>query len=105
MGTKDRIGPAGKRTRRQRTTLTWHKAPAETLRSFIGLFTDSGCAVLFGRTMDGGALMVQALCQENRYKEYITVYADIIPVLQEVLEDGLDSNAPEELELPPDEVA
>jgi len=102
MGTKDKVGPAAKRTRRQRTTLSWDKAPSETLRSFIGLFTNNGCAVLFGRTMDGGALMVQALCQENRYKEYITSYADVIPVLQELLEEGLDVNAPDELELPPD---
>jgi len=102
MGAKDKTGPAAKRTRRQRTTLSWHKAPAETMRSFIGMFTDNGCAVLFGRTMDGGALMVQALCQDQRHKEYITSYADIIPVLQEVLEDGLDADAPDELVLPPD---
>ena len=102
MGTKDKTGPAAKRTRRQRTTLSWHKSPPETLRSFIGLFTDNGCAVLFGRTMDGGALMVQALCQDQRHKEYITSYADIVPVLQEILEDGLDADAPEELVLPPD---
>jgi len=102
MGTKDDSRPAAKRTRRQRTTLSWNKSPAETMRSFIGLLSDNGCAVLFGRTMDGGALMCQALCGDRRIKEYITSYADIVPVFQEMLEEALDSQAPDELELPPE---
>ena len=81
------IRATGRRPR-VRTTLSWHKAPAESLRSFIGLCTDNGYAVLMGRTMDGGALMLQVLAGTERYKDYITSYADIIPALQQMLEDS-----------------
>jgi len=101
MAGKNAPGAAGKRHGRVRQVLSWSKAPADTLRSFIALFTDNGCAVLFGRTMDGGALMYNVLCQDNRYKEYITAYADIIPAFQDTLEEALDANAPDELSIPP----
>lgn len=91
MADKDRAGiPASKRSRRKRETLSWANAPVQTLRTAIGVLTDNGCAVLFGRTMDGSALMFQVLNGKDKYKEYITTYGDIVPVLAECVEDVLD---------------
>lgn len=81
-GTKDK-----RRSKRNRQTLSWASAPVQTMRSFIGIVTDNGAAVLFGRTMDGGALMVQVLNGDDRYKEYITTYSDIVPVLADIVEE------------------
>jgi len=89
---KDTSGESGaKRSKRQRQQLSWASAPVQTMRSFIGIATDNGAAVLFGRTMDGGALMVQVLNGNDRYKEYITTYADIVPVLADIIEEFVSS--------------
>jgi len=99
MSTSKTPVPASKRTRRQRAELSWAKCAPVTLRDFVALCTDNGCAVLFGRTMDGGALMCQILSGNERYKEYITVYADVVPVLAQMLEDAIDTDAANTLEL------
>lgn len=78
----------GARSRhRTRTTVSWASAGADTLKTFIATLTESGSAVMFGRTSDGGALSLLVLAGNDKYREYITVASDILPTFQDVLED------------------
>lgn len=75
-----------KRWRSDRATISWSSGPTETMRDFITRITDNGAAVLFSRTQDGGALVVQVLAGNDRSKEYITEPGDIISCLSWLLE-------------------
>jgi hypothetical protein len=78
----------GARSRhRTRTTISWSAAGAESLRSFVSALTEAGCAVMFGRTTDGGALSLLVLAGNDKYREYITTPGDIMPTLLDVLDD------------------
>lgn len=89
MGSSDRTGTNGNgksKWRATRETVSWTGGPADSMREAIGRLTDNGCAVLFSRTSDGGALSVQVLAGNERSKEYITSYADITPCLAWLIE-------------------
>jgi len=76
---RDGKGPA--KWRSKRTTLSWTGGPPESMRDAIGRITDSGAAILFARTSDGGALVIQVLAGNERSKEYITEAGDIVACL------------------------
>lgn len=67
--------------RTNRQTISWSGGPADSMRDAIGRITDSGAAVLFSRTSDGGALVFQVFAGTERSKEYVTVPGDIVPLL------------------------
>lgn len=82
MGASDAKGANGKGSGKwqgTRSTISWSAGPADTMREVIGRITDNGAAVLFARTSDGGALVIQVLAGTERSKEYITVHSDILP--------------------------
>lgn len=76
-----------KRGRHHRRSIQWGVVGAESLRSFVEQMTNAGCAVMFGRTSDGGALSLLVLAGNDKVREYITDPADAMPVLAELLAD------------------
>jgi hypothetical protein len=74
-------------SRRQRRTISWSASGSETLRTFIDVLTTNGCAVMFGRTTDGGALSLLVLAGNDKLREYITIESDILPVFDDILQD------------------
>src|SRR5919108_3693879 len=56
----------------KRRSISWSSAPTDSLHQFIATLTDSGHAVMFGRTMDEGALSLVVLAGNDKFKEYIT---------------------------------
>jgi hypothetical protein len=75
-----------KRWRASRATISWSSGPTESMRDAIARITDNGAAVLFSRTTDGGALVLQVLAGTDKSKEYITEPGDIIPCLSWLVE-------------------
>jgi len=69
-----------------RKTISWTGGPADSIRHLIGALTDNGNAVLFSRTLDGGALGIQVLAGSERTKEYVSDLADIAPLFAWLLE-------------------
>ena len=67
------------------------------MRTFVDNLTQNGCAVMFGRTTDGGALSLLILAGNDKYREYITSPGDILPTFLDLLEDlnMADVNLPE----------
>lgn len=55
----------------------WGKVTAELIRSAISCATDSGGALLFGKTSDGGALVVRVYGEGDPYSEYFGPDEDI----------------------------
>lgn len=89
MGQSDKTGSTGNgkgKWKATRQSLSWSSGPAETMREVVARLTDNGCAVLFSRTTDGGALVVQVLAGNERSKEYITEYSDILPCFDWIVE-------------------
>jgi len=72
--------------RKARASISWSGGPSESMRDAIGRITDNGSAVLFSRTLDGGALSIQVLAGNERSKEYITEPGDIVPCLAWLVE-------------------
>lgn len=75
-----------KRWKSDRKSISWNGGPPESMRDAIARITDSGAAVLFSRTTDGGALVIQVLAGQERSKEYITEPGDIVPCLAWLVE-------------------
>lgn len=75
-----------KKWRGNRATISWSSGPTETMRDFVGRITDNGAAVLFSRTTDGGALVLQVLAGNEKSKEYITEPGDIVSCMAWLLE-------------------
>jgi len=66
---------------KNKKSLSWQAAGADTLRSTIVAVTDSGNSIMFSRTMDGGALVVALYMGNVKAKEYITEVGDIPALL------------------------
>lgn len=89
MGQSDQRGKTDgtpKRWRSDRATISWSAGPTESMRDFIARITDNGAAVLFSRTTDGGALVLQVLAGQERSKEYITEPGDIVACMSWLVE-------------------
>ena len=84
MGSSDKAGTNGTGQRNWksgRSSISWSGGPSDSMRAAIGRITDNGAAVLFSRTLDGGALSIQVLAGDERSKEYITDAGDIVACL------------------------
>lgn len=89
MGNTDKQGIHGNgagKWKGNRKSISWSGGPADSMRAAIASITDNGCAVLFSRTQDGGALSIQVLAGSERSKEYITELGDITPCLAWLVE-------------------
>lgn len=62
-------------------SISWSSGPSDSLRACIGSITDSGNAVLFARTPDGGALVFKVYAGNVQTKEYVTEVGDIASLL------------------------
>lgn len=74
-----------KRWKSNHQSISWSAAGDSSLKATIAGVTDSGNAILFSRTMDGSALIVQVFAGSERSKEYATSVGDIVPLLEWVL--------------------
>lgn len=63
-------------------TISWGAAGHDALVKLVTVLTDNGCAVMFGRTMDGGALVLQIFAGTERSKEYVTAEGDIASLFE-----------------------
>lgn len=89
MGQQDNTKPNGtphSKWKGNRKTISWSGGPADGIRHLVGALTDNGNAVLFSRTLDGGALGIQVLAGNERTKEYVSDLADITPLFAWLLE-------------------
>jgi hypothetical protein len=55
---------------RNRASISWHDIPAERIGTFVHAVTQSGAAVMLGRTSDNGALSVTILDGDERIREW-----------------------------------
>lgn len=62
-------------------SISWSAGPSDALRGCIASLTDSGNAVLFARTPDGGALVFKVYAGNVQTKEYVTEPGDIASLL------------------------
>jgi hypothetical protein len=63
--------------------ITWAEVDGPSIKSAIDSVTRDGCAIVFSRTSDGGALVLTLLDGPTRVKEYPTKPADAVTVLQD----------------------
>lgn len=66
--------------------ISWSSANADSIKSAVVGVTDSGGAILFSATRDGGALVLSVYSGEETAKEYVTEQGDISALLQWVVE-------------------
>jgi len=67
--------------------LSWQAAGPESLKSAIVAITDAGNAILFSRTIDGGALSLTLFSGNQKSKEYITTPGEIVALLEWAIEE------------------
>lgn len=82
--------------RRRRPTISWADIDATRLHAYIVAVTEAGCAPVFGRTTNGGALSLVVLAGEQKPKEYANDAPDCYAVMAEILE-VLDIEVPADL--------
>lgn len=91
MASRSQSGPTGSRYARLGTRsapvarASWEDAEAETLWRTIQAVTDAGDAIMFGRTRDGGAVVLTLLSGDVREKAYATGPEEVASLLAEVL--------------------
>lgn len=75
------LSKKGKGSHRKRSgsgrVADWNKINPQLIRSAISCATDSGGALLFGKTSDGGALVVRVYGEGDPYSEYFGPDEDI----------------------------
>jgi hypothetical protein len=69
--------PTNKAWRKNKSSLSWSAAGTDSIKSLVAAITDSGNAVMFGRTIDGSALVLSVFAGNERSKEYVTEAGDI----------------------------
>jgi hypothetical protein len=77
----DRIG-----AQTEGPALNWDEAPPALLASVVSAVVDGGDAILFGRTSDGGALLLQVLNGGGKHKLYPTSAEEVEAALRSVLD-------------------
>jgi len=79
--------PKAKRQRTPRQIMDYATVDPHWLRNVIQSVICDGSAIMLGRTRDEGALMIRIWCGDEQEKQYITRPDDIVPVVEEMLED------------------
>lgn len=64
-------------------TIGWDEVDAVTVARLVAAITNAGDAVMFGRTSDGGALVLNIMSGSDRVKEY---YSDPEQALSAIME-------------------
>ena len=77
---------ATKQWRKVHKVIDWQAAGAESLKTAIVAITNAGGAILFSKTMDDGALIVQRFYGGEKSKEYISEPGEIVQYLAWVVE-------------------
>lgn len=55
---------------RQRASIAWDEIPQHDIGDLVQSITGAGCAVILGKTSDGGALSITILDGDERYREW-----------------------------------
>jgi len=76
-----------KPVRKPRMSLDYGNTDAQWLKNVIQSVIVDGSAIMFGRTRDETALSVMIFYGNDKLREYITSFDDIVPVLEGMLED------------------
>lgn len=69
---------------RDGTGISWDAVDAEQLAATVHAVTDDGAAILFGRTSDGGALVIQILSAGGKHKLYPSTPSELDQMLRDV---------------------
>lgn len=95
MAGKQPSGPSGSRYARmasdspRKDAASWEEAEAQDLWRTVCEVTSAGDALMFGRTRDGGALVLTVLSGEERVRNYASnaeEIADLLKRLREAVE-------------------
>lgn len=78
--------PTSRQWRKTHKSISWQAAGTDSLKATIVSVTEAGGALMFSRTMDGGALVLSVYNGDDRTKEYVTEQGDIPQLLAWVLE-------------------
>jgi hypothetical protein len=73
--------------RKPRTSLDYGNTDAAWLKNVINSVIVDGSAIMFGRTRDETALSVLVFYGNDKLREYITSFEDIVPVVESMLDD------------------
>lgn len=68
---------------KQAETLTWSEVDGPSIKQAIDSVTRDGCAIVFSRTSDGGALVLTLLDGPTRVKEYPNSAREAVEILQD----------------------
>lgn len=63
--------------------ITWAEVDGPSIKAAIDAITRDGCAIVFSRTSDGGALVLTLLDGPSRIKEYPSKPVDAVTILQD----------------------
>jgi len=89
---KQPTGPTGSRYARlandspRKEAASWEDADAQDLWRTISEVTSAGDALMFGRTRDGGALVLTVLSGDERVRNYATGAEEVAALLARVRE-------------------
>lgn len=65
------------------TAIAWSEVDGPSIKAAIDAVTRDGCAIVFSRTSDGGALVLTLLDGPNRIKEYPNSTREAVTILQD----------------------
>lgn len=77
---------AGLKTRRAGLRLTWSDVPPSDLLNVVSQVVEAGCLISFGRTSDGGALVLSILDDGEATRFYMSSEEDVVSIMSDVLE-------------------
>jgi len=66
-----------------KAAIAWSEVDGPSIKNCIDAVTRDGCAIVFSRTSDGGALVLTLLDGPTRVKEYPTKAAEAAQLLQD----------------------
>lgn len=73
--------------RKVHKVLSWSALGPESMRSAVVSLTDCGNAIMFSRTLDGSALIVNVYSGDEKFKEFVTDPGDLVPLFAWIIEN------------------
>ena len=91
--------PKNKPARKPRMSLDYGNTDPNWLKNVVQSVIVDGSAIMFGRTRDETALSVMLFYGNDKVREYITSFDDIVPVVESLLEDAGITFLPYQLDM------
>jgi len=95
MEPKSKSKPA----RKPRMSLDYGNTDAQWLKNVVQSVIVDGSAIMFGRTRDETALSVMLFYGNDKLREYITSFDDIVGVVESMLDDAGITLLPYQLDI------